>query len=582
MTDRQLLERFAAGDSSAFEELVRRHAGWIYRVAQRQLRNAALAEDATQAVFLVLVRKAGSLPASTPFAAWLHRVTILTTKEIARKEGRRKQREETAAMMRQEQTSAEENAWMEIAPLLELLVDRLRKSDRQAILLRFYGQRDFADVAAELQTTESAARKRVERAIHKLRQLFAAENIHQSSDLLGSALLVHAGGVADGELISRIAVQTGSSGSTIISRAVLRKLRWMRARLIGSMVGIASVALAAAAVVRSSASSDQPATHAVDPELDRLIAQLQTAETKIHNLRIIHFVVSQQRRFSTIPEWTPTPGRFEGSAWFDDGGAGGRARYQFSKSVEEMTDQKNGNIRWQSQSVDCGSDGLQTRFTAHSDNLVIWPPQKYRISTDPSVEIFPDASGLLTMMESPYRPWSFASAQNAVMITRDSADKRNRARLSEAILLQLTNGTRFHVQQRKINDIQAIGIVAITSKSGDPPQEWWFDPQRGYTLVKSEEFFSGGRDDPKVAWRVSVTKWKEAASGIWFPIAATCEEDRAAHLDRYIYSVDDVIANDPKFDQVDFLPPIAVGERVMDFHSKPPKEYHFSEDSGIP
>jgi RNA polymerase sigma factor (sigma-70 family) len=601
MTDQELLERFVTGDSSAFEELVRRHAGWIYHVAQRQLHDAALADDAAQAVFLVLIRKARSLRVSIPLAAWLHRVTILTTKEILRKEARRKQREETAAMMRPEQISAEDNAWTEIAPLLEAQMQRLRKKDRQAILLRFYAQREFADVAAELQTTESAARKRVERAVQKLHQLFAAQDIHHSSELLGSALLIRAGGAATGDLVSRIANQTASSAGTAISRAVLRKLRWMKTGLIGSVAGIASVALIAAgvarsaaapnnavaksddpAVVQSSASPNQPATQSVDPELDRLIAQLQTAETKIHNLHIIHFAVTRQRRFPTIPGWTPTPGRFEGSAWFDDGDSSGRARYQFTKYIEEMTDQKNGKKAWWSESIDCGTDGRQTRYTMSSDNVIISPRPEMHIRLNPSMQIYPGVDFMLIGLEGSDQPWSFPSAQIAVMCTKNPTYQKYNARLSEELLRRLGKGEKFHVQEKKINGVQTVGIVAEKLKPGDPSEEWWFDPQRNYTLVQSKEFVYGGRADPQTGWSVDVTKWKLAAPGIWFPMAAICEEDRTEHFDRYTYAVDDVIANNPKFDQTNFLPPIKVGERVLDYHSKPPKEYNFSEDSGIP
>lgn len=71
-TDRELLLRFLAGDDSAFSEVVRRYAGLVINVCQRILRNPCDVEDAFQATFLVLARKARSLEWQDSIAGWLH------------------------------------------------------------------------------------------------------------------------------------------------------------------------------------------------------------------------------------------------------------------------------------------------------------------------------------------------------------------------------------------------------------------------------------------------------------------------------------------------------------------------------
>src|ERR1043165_2096876 len=99
MDDNALLERFARTDSeSAFKALVERHVGLVYSAALRQVRDPHHAEDVTQAVFIVLARKAKKLSRHPGLSGWLLQTTRYAASAHIRSAVRRAQREHEAAM----------------------------------------------------------------------------------------------------------------------------------------------------------------------------------------------------------------------------------------------------------------------------------------------------------------------------------------------------------------------------------------------------------------------------------------------------------------------------------------------------
>lgn len=185
MTDVELLSQHQQGSESAFTDLVRRHIAWVYGLARRRLGDSHLAEDVAQAVFVLLHRKSPHFAADRALTSWLHKTACYASDSAARAERRRHGREIKVAMQRPEATEpAETPEWLELAPMLDDLIGRLSRADREAILLRFYRDLSFDEVAAQIGTTPDAARKRTERAVEKLRQMAA-----QKGSLLSTASL---------------------------------------------------------------------------------------------------------------------------------------------------------------------------------------------------------------------------------------------------------------------------------------------------------------------------------------------------------------------------------------------------------
>src|SRR4051812_44071000 len=118
-TDLELLRRYSEDNSDgAFAALVKRHVNLVYSSAYRAVGAPHAAEEVTQAVFIILARKAGSLRKGTILSGWLYQTARLTAANYRRTESRRAQREREAHMQSQLSEDQSER-WPEIAPLLE-------------------------------------------------------------------------------------------------------------------------------------------------------------------------------------------------------------------------------------------------------------------------------------------------------------------------------------------------------------------------------------------------------------------------------------------------------------------------------
>lgn len=208
MDDRQLLASYAKeGSEEAFAELARRHTALVYSAAVRQVRDPQLAEDVTQTVFVNLARRARSIPESSILAGWLHINTRYAALDLLRRELRRRRREQQAAEMNAP-TPEHSPGWKEIRPLLDEALTQLPAADRDALLLRFFEQKDFAGVGAALGASAEAARKRVDRALERLREHLGKRGITTTATALAGAMTAHAVEMAPAGLAASVA--TGS------------------------------------------------------------------------------------------------------------------------------------------------------------------------------------------------------------------------------------------------------------------------------------------------------------------------------------------------------------------------------------
>jgi RNA polymerase sigma factor (sigma-70 family) len=166
-----LLHAYVREDSEvAFQELVNRYIDLVFSTAIRRVSgNRQLAEDVSQRVFTDLARKAASLPKNVMLGGWLHRHTGFVASTFMRAEIRRQNRERKALEMNGINEPSEAD-WNQLAPVLDEAMDQLDSSDRDALVLRFFDQKDLRAVGAALGITDDAAQKRVSRAVERLRE----------------------------------------------------------------------------------------------------------------------------------------------------------------------------------------------------------------------------------------------------------------------------------------------------------------------------------------------------------------------------------------------------------------------------
>ena len=232
--DITLLREFATTESeAAFEALVSRHLNLVYSVALRSIGNAHAAQEISQAVFIILARKAKSLGSKTILSGWLYQTTRLTAANFLRGEIRRQQREQEA-YVQSTLNDSEPDAWRQIAPLLDDALARLGDRDRDAIVLRFFENKNLRDVGAGLGVNEDAAKMRVTRAVEKLRKLFVKRGVALSAVAIAGAVTANSVQAAPAALVksvTAVAMMKGiaSSGSTLtLINGVIKIMAWTK------------------------------------------------------------------------------------------------------------------------------------------------------------------------------------------------------------------------------------------------------------------------------------------------------------------------------------------------------------------
>jgi RNA polymerase sigma factor (sigma-70 family) len=221
-TDRDLLAAYESGrGEAAFTELVRRYGPLVLRTCHRVLGRGPDAEDAFQATFVLLARKAGPLRREAAgrlsLGGWLHRVAHQTALNVLAQLSRRRARERQAgAMSHPDLDPAAEATWNEVRPILDAELDGLPEEPRRLLIACYVLGKTHAEAAAELGLPLGSLARRLEKARALLAARLARRGISVSAALL--ATLLH--GLALGAGVpARLLVHTVAAAVTFTEQA---------------------------------------------------------------------------------------------------------------------------------------------------------------------------------------------------------------------------------------------------------------------------------------------------------------------------------------------------------------------------
>jgi RNA polymerase sigma factor (sigma-70 family) len=258
MDDMALLREYAARNSElAFEALVSRRIGFVYSAAMRQVGDPHLAEEVAQTVFTILAQKAGKLSDQTILTGWLFRTTRFAALAQRRAAVKRQRHEQEVQMQTELEAATPDPLWEQMSPLLDEALDALGEKDRQAVLLRFFENKNLAEVGSTLGTGEDTARKRVSRALEKLHRFFHRRGISSTTVLIAAAISAHSVQAVPAALaksVTVIAVAKGAvaGGSTLtLIQGALKVMAWSKAQT--AAVSLVVVGLATVSVIQHQA-----------------------------------------------------------------------------------------------------------------------------------------------------------------------------------------------------------------------------------------------------------------------------------------------------------------------------------------
>jgi RNA polymerase sigma factor (sigma-70 family) len=267
LSDERLLERFVeTRDEAAFAVLVERHGPMVLATCRALLKNDHDAEDAFQATFLVLARKASSVRGSSGLGGWLHRVAYRVALRAGATERRRRQRE----ILPEEDipVATTDSPLDELRPALHEEIERLPESYRIPVVLCFLEGLTREHVAVQLNLSEAGIRNRLTKALDLLKRRLTRRGLAPSVVALAALARESTAATVPASLVSatvRSAVAfaagtamtgTASVAVTELASQSLRTMCWTKLKVGSALLALMSVAGVSAGLLAAGPSNE--------------------------------------------------------------------------------------------------------------------------------------------------------------------------------------------------------------------------------------------------------------------------------------------------------------------------------------
>lgn len=254
LTDAQLLERFVTQqDEAAFEVLLWRHSAMVLGLCRRILRQEQDAEDAFQATFLTLARRAASISSRQALGSWLYKAAYRIAL-AARRESVLRSARAQALRFRLPSTIPAGDANYDLQALVDEEIQRLPEKYRSAVLLCYFEGKTNEAAAAEMGCPKGTVVSRLARARHRLRRRLAQRGVEAPTLLFseaGAAWTTSASRDLSRKTCEAALAKTGlnpasglvSARVITLAQGAMRTMLWTKVRL--TLIGMAVVILGA-------------------------------------------------------------------------------------------------------------------------------------------------------------------------------------------------------------------------------------------------------------------------------------------------------------------------------------------------
>ena len=179
LSDHELMRRSSAGDTLAFERLVRRWEGPVARVLTRLSTNGSDVEDLCQETFLRVLRAQTRYRPRGAFSTWLFSIALNVGRDAARRRRREAQRIVNASQGASPAGPPENAARRELVEQVSAALDQLPPRLREVLVLKHFGELTFAQLGELLGLPQSTVKSRAQKGLELLRREFKQRGIDQ-------------------------------------------------------------------------------------------------------------------------------------------------------------------------------------------------------------------------------------------------------------------------------------------------------------------------------------------------------------------------------------------------------------------